>query len=370
MKRTFLFLSTLLVGLSMQVRAEIDGGNVDDYKYITSDGIEYQCRHFKDFFSVDDYYAVIYSGEEAQGNVVIPDSIYDSGVSYPVSAIFGRSFMGNEKITRLEIARTVRYVQERAFANCTNLKTVIIPSETPSDLGFYDACFEGCVLDTMVVDRAINRIDLNGASIANLYIQSNDTATVGSQAQMIDKCYLDDIDHLVIDGEPFGKYWYFLQGGKSYYSVKAVSVDAVEPPTIEKRGYSEAQNMNLRWTVLFVPDGSEEKYREAEFWKDFYCIKPMSDMNRYDEFVAEAYATFSGWIKANESGIDSLTEDTDVWSIEGDKLQFTSTAKAEICDIAGRVLHNGTYTGGESLTLPKGVSILTVNDRRVKVAVN
>ena len=365
MKRVVLLLSVMLMGLGMQVRADIDR-----YKTITLDGIKYQCRSFmQDFYTDEDYYAVIYSGKDAEGDVVIPDTIYDNGISYPVRAIGGCSFMGNEKITRLKIASTVRYVQERAFAYCTSLKTVIIPSEKPLESVFYNGPFDGCNLDTMVVDQSIARIDLWCTSIENLYIESNDTAYIGASAVNIGNCYLSDIDQLVIDCDPFGTYLVLFPDRESYYSVKAVSVEAVEPPTVEKQRYSRPEDMKLCWTVLFVPDGSEEKYRQAEFWKDFYCIKPLSEMNRYDEFVAEANAAFSEWAKEYLAGMDNITKDINDCTVEGDQLQFTSTAEAEICDLAGRALHRGTYTAGESLTLPKGVSIVTVNGHCFKVAV-
>ncbi len=364
MKRALLlFMSTLLMGLGMQVRAD-----ESDHKFVTIDGIKYLCEYVNGpFFEYRN--AQLSSGKDAEGEVAIPDTIYDNGISYAVIFIWPNAFAENEKITRLTVPRTVTLVGEKAFAYCTNLKTVVFHTERSFNnypkLFFYDRPFDGCKLDTMIIDWSFNRFDFDGSLIKDLYIQSNDTAAIGGiETCTIDKCHLGDIHHLIIDSNPFGIYWWDTD-----YSIKAVSVEAVEPPTVEGRRNSELKDIALRWTVLFVPDGSEEKYRQAEFWKDFYCIKPLSEMNRYDEYVAEAHAAFSEWVTEYMAGVDTIAQDINECTIEGNQLQFTSAANAKVCDLAGRIIHSGTYTQGESLTLPEGVSIVTVNGRCFKVAV-
>ena len=354
MKRVVLLLSVMLMGLGMQVRA----ASYEQNRVIV-DGMVFYYNIFN--------WSQLFSGKDAEGNVVVPDSIYDEkGIVHPVCEINRQAFKDNDKIIGIKLPTTLVGIHDYAFQNCKNLRTVVIPSHT---FCLDDGIFEGCNLDTLVTATPTTDIAFSvTTSIKNLYIQSGDTATIGGGCT-IGNCYLSDIDHLVIDCNPFGTYLALLPDGKSYYSVKAVSVEAVEPPTVEKQRYSRPEDMKLCWTVLFVPDGSEEKYRQAEFWKDFYCIKPLSEMNRYDEFVAEANAAFSEWAKEYLASMDNITKDINECTIEGNQLQFTSAANAKVCDLAGRVIHSGKHAQGESLTLPQGVSIVTVNGHCFKVAV-
>ena len=362
MKRALLlFMSTLLMGLGLQVRAE----GKEDHS-ITINGIEFFCFKSPNGNNAMNY-AQLLNGREAEGNIVIPDSVYLNGASYAVEFITSSAFRNNDKITRVEIPNTIMDIEDFAFMDCGNLQTVILPSK-PRCPGSW--IFQGCNLDTMELYQHIACVDLGGCTIENLYVETGDTVLLSYDATTIGTCHLGNINHLITDVRTFNYYVFSVHPElTSYYSLKAVSVEAVEPPTIEIFRPSDPDNTNLRWTVLFVPDGSEEKYSQAEFWKNFYCIKPLSEMNRYDEFVAEANAAFSEWAKEYLASMDNITKDINDCTVEGDQLQFTSTAEAEICDLAGRALHRGTYTAGESLTLPKGVSIVTVNGHCFKVAV-
>ncbi len=368
MKRILLFLTAILLGLGLPVRAE----EKDDH-YLTVDGMVFGC--FKDPAGrADQNYAQVLHGHEAEGAIFIPDSVYLNsvylnGASYAVWYITGGAFKNNDRITRVEISNTVTDIEEGAFRQCSNLKTVILPSKPHCS---EQSIFQECHLDTMTTYQPILGVELSDCTIKNLYTHTGDTAYLGCCANKVGKCFLGDIKHLIIDCDPFGQYCFIhpeITSYPSYYSVEAVTVDAVEPPTIEKQRHSHPENMKLCWTVLFVPDGSEDKYREAEFWKDFYCIKPMSEMNRYDEFVAEANDKFSKWATEQLAGVENLTQDVNECAVEGDQLRFNHTAQVEMCDISGRVILRGTYNQGESLQLPKGVSIVTVNGNRFKVAV-
>ncbi|MDO5517298.1 MAG: leucine-rich repeat protein [Clostridium sp.] len=64
---------------------------------------------------VDD--GLLYSGEDAKGDVVVPDY---------VQAIGDEAFSGNDKITSIKIPGNVEKIGSRAFEGCSNLKTVIL----------------------------------------------------------------------------------------------------------------------------------------------------------------------------------------------------------------------------------------------------
>lgn len=70
-----------------------------------------------------------YDGEEK--NIVLPSSIEE----YPVKAVGESQFMYNETVESVEIPNTVQILGGFAFAGCTNLKQVIIPSSV-TEIGF------------------------------------------------------------------------------------------------------------------------------------------------------------------------------------------------------------------------------------------
>lgn len=135
MKRTFLFILSLLIG----VLAYAADFKVGEAKYLVlSDGTA-ELKEFK----------------KATGDVVIPEKITDpkSGHDYTVSSI-GEGAFKKSTITSVSIPSTVINIGDRAFMDCKNLVTVHYPENLdaiPSN------CFRNC--------KSLTSFDLNGIKI-------------------------------------------------------------------------------------------------------------------------------------------------------------------------------------------------------------
>ena len=115
------------------------------------------------------------------------------------------------------------------------------------------------------------------------------------------------------------------------------------PAVVTTSTFSSSSYKN---TTLYVPQGSLEAYKAADIWKDF-------------ENIVEFDAT----------GIEDVTEDAPAFEITADGIQLTAAeGKAVAVYTAGGALVEkiDSYTG-EEITLDKGVYIIRVGNRAIKV---
>ncbi len=111
----------------------------------------------QDPFLVENMTLMAYHG--LGGEVVIPD---DKNIIY----IGEEAFKDNEDITSIVIPKTVQYIQERAFWNCTNLESVYFISKdkleiADSDLSIiYRNAFKGCT--------SLTTVDFSNVKVASL----------------------------------------------------------------------------------------------------------------------------------------------------------------------------------------------------------
>lgn len=93
---------------------------------------------------------------EAQGDVVIPESINYDGRKYTVTAIDGSAFWNCTKMTSVSIPKTVVSIGSCAFESCTGLKSVIIPDGVKT-IG--PCAFESCTsLHLIDIPRSVESI--------------------------------------------------------------------------------------------------------------------------------------------------------------------------------------------------------------------
>ena len=91
---------------------------------------------------VDNEYAMLEScSTSASGKITVPDKATIDGKTYAVKFIGEKAFADCTKITEITIPEGVTQIGNKAFENCTALKTVNLPSTLMSCQ--YDA-FNGC----------------------------------------------------------------------------------------------------------------------------------------------------------------------------------------------------------------------------------
>lgn len=84
--------------------------------------------------------AVTYSYKHS-GDIVIPETVTYSDVTYSVTGIDTKAFYDNWNVTSVSIPASVKYIGKEAFWNCRNLKHVNIPNGvTKIDDGTFSRC--------------------------------------------------------------------------------------------------------------------------------------------------------------------------------------------------------------------------------------
>ena len=97
------------------------------------------------------------------GDLIIPDYVTLSGVTYTVTRILGRGnyCSVNTGLTSVTIPSTIRYIEDRAFHKCTGLTTVYFNARDCNQnylnngVGSFDSCFN---FTTLYVGDDVRRI--------------------------------------------------------------------------------------------------------------------------------------------------------------------------------------------------------------------
>lgn len=97
------------------------------------------------------------------GDLIIPDYVTRSGVTYTVTRISGRGnyCSVNTGLTSVTIPSTIRYIEDRAFHKCTGLTTVYFNAHDCNQnylnngVGAFDSCFN---FTTLYIGDNVNRI--------------------------------------------------------------------------------------------------------------------------------------------------------------------------------------------------------------------
>ena len=156
---------------SISLEGEMPAGGESFPDGVTVD--TYRPRPAGEHFTAGDYtYEVTAQGDAPQVSIAgwtgsgsqltLPESVYDSGVEYAVTAVGGGAFAGSTALQRLEISSSIETIGAGAFQNCTNLTYVNFKQYTT---GFdYDSAlttigenaFRGCTALRTRVDLPKN----------------------------------------------------------------------------------------------------------------------------------------------------------------------------------------------------------------------
>ena len=253
------------------------------------------------------------------GNIIIPESITYSGTTYSVTSIGEYAFFNCRGLTSVTIPNSVSYIGKYAFASCSGLTSVTIPNSV-SYIG--EAAFGGCSgLTSVTVDKnngtydsrdncnAIIETSTNklivgckNTTIPNSVTSIGDRAfegcsgltsvTIGNSVTSIGKYAFTDCSGLtsVTIGNSvtsIGDYAFTDCSGLTSVtignSVTSIGYDAfrgcsgltklvslaVEPPICGKGAFEKVDKTACQ---LFVPEGSINKYKAADQWKEFLNI--------------------------------------------------------------------------------------------------
>ena len=242
------------------------------------DGIYYNLNNDDKTASVT--YIGLYSSNNKDayvGNIIIPESITYSGTTYSVTSIGNRAFHGCSGLTSVTVDKnngtydsrnncnaiietstnklivgcknttipnSVTSIGDRAFASCSGLTSVTIPNSVTSIGGW---AFYGCTKLSSVTFNAEKCTEMGSNDYSVFYACTNlTTLTIGDKVTIIPDYAFRYCSKLT----------------------KLVSL-AVEPPTC---GYGAFSNVDKTSCQLLVPEGSVNKYKVADQWKEFVYI--------------------------------------------------------------------------------------------------
>ena len=240
-------------------------------------------------------------------SIVIPQSVKE---------INQYSFQYCIRLNSVQMGNEVFWIGSHAFADCYSLTTLslpasltatIDPSHGPGYRAFayvcnvayaddhkknYDArCVNGIVEEPMVYQDADKTILAACSAVAKGYVRvPNGVKTINPEAfyncfdvitvelpnsvETVEKYAFDEctsIKTLIIGSGLQSTSMYSF----SMASLKTVVCFALTPPDLGMNSFYDTKEKEA---VLYVPDESVNAYKEADQWKDFGTIKPISEM--------------------------------------------------------------------------------------------
>jgi hypothetical protein len=187
--------------------------------------------------------ATLTYGRECSGDMVIPGSFMYEGTTYTVTSIGDYAFYECTGLTSVTIPNSVTTIGEGAFYQCTALTSVTI-GDGVTTIGY--CAFRNCnSLTSITIPNSVTTIGVAAFSRCNSLtsvIIGNGVTSIGNET--FNECS----------------------------SLTSVAVDLKTPLPIDYWTFANKRN-----ATLYIPQGSGDAYKNAEYWKDFKEIVEVAD---------------------------------------------------------------------------------------------
>ena len=289
------------------------------------------------------------------------------GENSQLTSIGERAFMYCSSLTSIEIPNSVISIGYQVFDGCSNLTTVIFGENSQLTSIGWDAFYHCSNLTSIEIPSCVTSIEYNAfegcTSLKNLRIDDG-YSTLELEYDLFNNCPLDAIylgRNLSFESSessenlPFynmrtlktltiGSYVSEILG-KTFYdcsNLESIYMTSV-PPIIAEDTFS---NTSYYLTILYVPKGTLAFYQAANIWKNFWNIQ------EYEPTSIE----------------DIETEETN-FTISSNGISFTNANNSTVAiySINGVLVKRIDKYTGEEITLDKGIYIVCVGDKAMKI---
>ena len=285
-------------------------GNLITELVIPEDVTEIKAKAFNDCYPITKL--TLHEGITRIGPAAFWDCRNLTSVVIPnsVTSIGEEAFELCRGLTSVTIGNGVVSIEDYAFSSCSGLTSVTIPNSVTSIGDYAFGWCEG--LTSVTIGNGVVSIG-SGAFYACRGLTS---VTIGNSVTSI--------------------------GNEAFYAsyIKSIYLLGEIPPEIFSNTFSNYD------ATLYVPKGALDAYRAAEGWRKFTKI-----------------------IEYNPTDIEDVTEDAPAFEITANGIQFTA-AEGEAVAVyttGGALVEKIDSYAGEEITLDKGVYIISVGGKAVKI---
>ena len=228
--------------------------------------------------------------------VVIPSKVKDEGTTYTVTIIGAEAFAWCTSLTSVTIPSTVKTIERNAFQYCSSLTSVSIPFSVTS-IG-RDA-FSRCIsLESVKLPNSLKEIGMNAFNSTNL-----SEVNIPKSVTSIGECAFGNCP-----------------------KIKTVKCFALDPSPIDFYAFSPMRSSDnthiYDHAILYVPRGCKKKYVETAGWNEFRCISEISnsDANLDGKTNTTDVISVYSYIVEGGEGVDGIVYE----NVNGDEVVNTA----------------------------------------------
>ena len=305
------FLFLVLIGILVSTPftscgSEDDEPNIFDNEDVDAvvDGIAYKIENLEELTLsvVPKTIPSTYSG-----SITIPSTVNINGKSFTVTSVYYEAFYGCS-ITSVTLPSTLKVIGQRAFRECSLLKSVLIPSSVTEIrcAAFYQSglekitipstveiiglgAFEDCKnLKSVTIEDSPQPLKVNhsvgndyyyfpfnDSLIETLYCgrditstRKNESSELGVNGATYDNDnWIYTLKYLTL-GENITEMWNIVS--MNCTDLKTITCKSTEPPVYYN---SDIPNKIFMETIVYVPASAVEAYKENKSWGKFWNIE-------------------------------------------------------------------------------------------------
>ncbi|MDE7448607.1 MAG: leucine-rich repeat domain-containing protein [Paramuribaculum sp.] len=326
------------------------------------------------------------------GDLVIPDSVVHQGKKYKVASVnqYALSYSRGLKSITFTSDISVQYTSTPQFES-----GALVHTRHLSNITYFDSTttisrqLHRCpMLNTVHFPYKLNKIECSFVDCGLTEVDMDNHGAYNPDCFTIDRSFVDlwalrkvkfpECDTLLLSSCYFGgcpnvEQFVFrpcsviIQEGSEFIitanhesniRIKVVS-ESVTPPNVILRNpnYDNSfSKYNRSSNILYVPDESLEAYRAAEYWKDFYYLRPISEYYALEMVEIESPV-------ADAENVSEILLDS-----KGTELHISVSEPTEVSvwSIQGAQVWRGRVADDTTLSLPHGMYIITTPTSTMK----